>query len=126
LSDIVRQYVDGLGLATLGGFEGHGGFDGAMLGHPHWPWHLEFTARPGHPVDGIPGDEQLLVFYLGNTDAWEAACARALGAGFRPVPAANPYWDRAGRTFLDLDGHRIVLQRGTWPPSPVRETEPAP
>jgi hypothetical protein len=33
-----------------------------------------------------------------------------LGAGFVPVSAVNPYWDRDGVTFEDPDGYRVVLQ----------------
>jgi hypothetical protein len=36
------------------------------------------------------------------------------GAGFVEVPSYNPYWDRQGRTFEDLDGYRVVLQRAAW------------
>jgi prolyl oligopeptidase len=35
--------------------------------------------------------------------------------GFREVEPVNPYWKRAGRTFEDPDGYRIVIQRETWP-----------
>jgi hypothetical protein len=35
-------------------------------------------------------------------------------AGYAPVAAFNPYWDRAGLTFEDPDGYRVVLQRTTW------------
>jgi len=34
-------------------------------------------------------------------------------AGFVEV-ASNPHWERAGRTFEDLDGYRVVLQRAAW------------
>ena len=34
--------------------------------------------------------------------------------GFDPVPAFNPYWDRAGLTFEDPDGYRTVLQHAAW------------
>jgi hypothetical protein len=37
-----------------------------------------------------------------------------LAAGFERVIAFNPYWDAAGRTFVDRDGYRIVLQQGDW------------
>jgi hypothetical protein len=37
-----------------------------------------------------------------------------LTAGFSPVPAFNPYWDRNGKTFEDPDGYRIVLQNAAW------------
>jgi hypothetical protein len=35
-------------------------------------------------------------------------------AGFEPVKAFNPYWDREGGTFEDPDGYRIVLQQAAW------------
>ncbi len=31
-------------------------------------------------------------------------------AGFSLVPSYNPYWDRTGKTFEDIDGYRVVLQ----------------
>jgi hypothetical protein len=38
-----------------------------------------------------------------------------LAAGFVPVPSFNPYWDRAGLTFEDPDGYRVVLQNAASP-----------
>lgn len=38
-------YTRGLGLELLASFKEHAGFDGVILGHPHWPYHLEFTKR---------------------------------------------------------------------------------
>ena len=35
-------------------------------------------------------------------------------AGFRPVASYNPYWDRSGRTFEDVDGYRVVLENEAW------------
>jgi hypothetical protein len=35
-------------------------------------------------------------------------------AGFEPVAAFNPFWDRNGVTFEDPDGYRIVLQNVAW------------
>src|SRR5215467_10413241 len=43
LPEIVRFYRDGLGLEVLTSFENHEGFDGVMLGHKGFPYHLEFT-----------------------------------------------------------------------------------
>jgi hypothetical protein len=37
-----------------------------------------------------------------------------IGARYEPVPSFNPYWDRAGRTFEDPDGYRVVLQNAPW------------
>ena len=110
------MYRDGLGLEVLGSFEDHDGYDGVMLGRPGDDHHLEFTRRRGHAAEGSPSDEHLLVYYLPEASQWEAACARMRDAGFREVPAANPYWDRAGRTFEDRDGYRVVLQGTDWPP----------
>jgi hypothetical protein len=39
-------------------------------------------------------------------------------AGYAPVAAFNPYWDRRGRTFEDPDGYRVVLQCASWPAEP--------
>jgi hypothetical protein len=35
-------------------------------------------------------------------------------AGFEPVRAFNPCWDRDGLTFEDPDGYRVVLQHASW------------
>ena len=56
------------------------------------------------------------MFYLPEEDAWRSAIARLEALGHAPVPASNPYWDRAGVTFEDPDGYRIVLQQAPWPP----------
>ena len=109
LDEIERQYVDGLGFERLGGFRDHDGFDGVMLGHPGAGYHLEFTREAGVPAGGAPSPEHLLVFYLPEEAEWQAACRRAEAAGWQHVPAHNPYWDRQGRTYADLDGYRVVL-----------------
>ena len=116
LEAVVAFYRDGLGFELLGGFDDHEGFDGAMLGHPGAPYHLEFTHERGCTVGRAPTPEHLLVFYLPEEDAWRSAIAQLEALGHAPVPAANPYWDRAGVTFEDPDGYRIVLQRAPWPP----------
>lgn len=114
LEALAGQYVRGLGFSVLGGFEDHDGFDGVILGHPHQPYHLEFTCKRGRTVHAAPDPDQLLVFYLPDGNAWANACTRMQDAGFRAVAAFNPYWDKQGRTFEDLDGHRIVLQNADW------------
>lgn len=115
LAGLVRFYGEGLGFDVLGRFEDHAGFDGVMLGRADAPYHLEFTHRPGHPAGGAPSDEHLLVFYIPDAAAWQAAVDTMRAAGYAPVPAGNPYWDRQGKTFEDPDGYRVVLQRGSWP-----------
>ena len=114
LSAVAEQYVEGLGLEVLGHFEDHDGFDGVILGHPKCPYHLEFTAQHGHQVGQAPTKDHLLVFYLPEQASWNRACERMLKAGFAEVASLNPYWDRHGRTFQDLDGYRVVLQNAAW------------
>lgn len=114
LDALVTQYRDGLGLEVLGSFEDHEGFDGVMLGRPGLGYHLEFVHHRGHRAEGSPSGEHLLVFYLPDARDWHAACESMVAAGFRIVPAENPYWERSGRTFEDLDGYRVVLQQAAW------------
>ena len=114
LPALLRFYCDGLGLEQLWSFAGHNGFDGVMLGHPHAPYHLEFTHRPGHVVGRAPTPDNLLVFYLPERVDWQAAMQRMDAAGFAPVPSYNLYWDELGRTYEDPDGYRVVLQHAAW------------
>ena len=114
LDALVTFYRDGLGLEILYRFEDHDGFDGVMLGNPGVPYHLEFTRSHGHTAGRAPNEDHLLVFYLPDHAEWNAAVARMSAAGFEPVAAFNPYWDRKGRTFEDPDGYRIVLQHAAW------------
>jgi catechol 2,3-dioxygenase-like lactoylglutathione lyase family enzyme len=114
LEPLIAFYRDGLGLDVLYRFEGHGAFDGVMLGKPGVPYHLEFTRCHGHPAGRAPSQDHLLVFYLPEQQEWQAAIARMQDAGFAPVPAFNAYWDQQGRTFEDPDGYRIVLQHAAW------------
>ena len=117
LARAVAFYRDVLGFAELGRFTGHGGFDGVMLGHAGAGYHLELTTQPGHRAGDAPTQDHLLVFYVPDPDAWQATVDHIERQGARPVPACNPYWDRAGRTYVDPDGYRVVIQRGTWPPT---------
>jgi len=114
LEEIAQMYRIGLGFATLARFVDHDGFSGIIVGNAGHPYHLEFTTRPGHVAASAPDPDDLLVLYVPSETEWEACCAQMIDAGFERVPAFNPYWDVAGRTFADLDGYRIVLQRGTW------------
>jgi catechol 2,3-dioxygenase-like lactoylglutathione lyase family enzyme len=114
LAALLRFYQQGLGLRVLYRFEDHDGFDGVMLGQPGAPYHLEFTAKRGHAAGRAPTPDNLLVFYLPDPGEWAARVERMRAAGFHPVPAFNPYWDRAGRTFEDPDGYRVVLQNAAW------------
>ena len=111
---IAAMYAEGLRFTVLAQFTDHEGFDGIILGHPHHPYHLEFTQQRGHHVGTAPTKDHLLVFYIPESREWEEGCARMLVAGFRPVASYNPYWDKDGRTFEDIDGYRVVLQNAAW------------
>jgi len=115
LQTIAAMYRQGLGFEELGNFGGHDGIDGVMLGHRESGYHLEFTCEEGVEAPRSPGPETLLVFYLPDGSEWEAGCARMAAAGFQEVPSSNPYWERAGRTFEDPEGYRVVLQNARWP-----------
>ena len=114
LDALLRFYEHGLGLTLLYRFEDHDGFDGIMLGREGAPYHFEFTRARGHVAGRAPTADNLLVFYLPDEAEWNAAVQRMRAAGFEPVPAFNPYWDRSGATFEDPDGYRVVLQRAAW------------
>jgi catechol 2,3-dioxygenase-like lactoylglutathione lyase family enzyme len=114
LDEVVRFYGDGVGLVRLGSFEDHDGFDGVMLGVPGAAYHLEFTRQRGHAAGRAPTHDNLLVFYLPDGREWQEAVNRMIATGYEPLPSFNPYWDRAGRTFEDPDGYRIVLQNTSW------------
>ena len=62
------------------------------------------TCDGNHKHRSIESVNQLDTRYLENLRA----------AGFAPVAAFNPYWDRNGVTFEDPDGYRIVFQHGAW------------
>jgi hypothetical protein len=114
LEAITAMYRDGLGLETLGSFVDHEGFDGVMLGQRGGRYHLEFTHHRGHRVGRAPTQDHLLVLYISDPAAHAARCEQMRCAGFVEVASYNPYWDRLGRTFEDLDGYRVVLQRAEW------------
>ncbi|WP_175695404.1 VOC family protein [Burkholderia ambifaria] len=109
-----RMYRDAFELSVLARFADHDGFSGVMLGREGLDYHFEFTHCPAHPVAPSPTPEDLIVFYLPDHGAWEAACARAAARGFMRVASFNPYWDACGQTFEDPDGYRIVLQNAGW------------
>jgi len=114
LEAVARFYREGLGFKELYRFADHDGFDGVMLGQPGAPYHLEFTLAHGHHAGRAPTQDNLLVFYVPDSAEWQDAVSRFKRAGYQPVPAFNPYWDRLGLTFEDPDGYRVVLQRDTW------------
>jgi catechol 2,3-dioxygenase-like lactoylglutathione lyase family enzyme len=114
LEALLQFYQQGLGLTLLYRFEDHDGFDGIMLGHEQAPYHFEFTRARGHVAGRAPTPDNLLVFYFPDAEDWQAAVRRMREAGFAPVSAFNPYWDRDGVTFEDPDGYRVVFQQAAW------------
>ena len=71
--------------------------------------------RRGRTAGRAPSDDHLLVFYVVDRDEWASTCVQMARAGFRNVKSGNPYWDVDGRTFEDVEGYRVVLQRTAWP-----------
>jgi len=115
LDAVVKFYKAGLGFSILYEFKDHDGFDGVMLGHKGAAYHLEFTRKTGHKAGKAPTEDNLLVFYLPDEDEWKRAIERWDNHGYTPVKAFNPYWDKRGKTFVDPDGYRVVLQQAKWP-----------
>lgn len=111
-----KMYCTGLGLEQIAQFADHDGFSGVMVGRRDLGWHLEFTLCHYHPLTPSPGEEDLLVLYYPQTQEWQEQCEKMLAAGFVQVSAFNPYWNASGKTFVDHDGYRVVLQNGSWPP----------
>ncbi len=115
LDRLATQYRAGLGLAELGRFVDHAGFDGVILGEPGGAWHLEFVHVRHEAPPPPPHPEQALVLYLPECQTWLDRVAGMERAGFLHVPSANPYWDRAGRSYVDREGGRVVVQQAAWP-----------
>ena len=111
LEELVRFYRDGLGLAELGGFRNHDGYDGVFLALPGTNAHLEFTSGGAHPPPD-PHEETLLVLYLGDENTVAETCRRV---GAQPIEPANPYWRSHGVTVLDPDGFPVVLVPALYP-----------
>ncbi|HAZ54383.1 MAG TPA: prolyl endopeptidase [Franconibacter helveticus] len=110
-----QLYARGLGFERLGAFTDHDGFSGIMMGHAGLPWHIELTACLHHPVKPAPTEEDLLVLYYPDAAQWRQVCTELEESGFRAVSAFNPYWDKNGKTFVDPDGYRLVIQNQRWP-----------
>ena len=119
LEQVVHFYRDGLGLPILGGFEGHGGYDGVMIGLPGPDRHLEFTHHVKAISRSTPGPEDLLVLYYPDVAERDAVVARLASLGFMPVVPENPYWIDKAVTVPDPDGFRVVLFAGRFEPGPV-------
>lgn len=109
LEQIERFYCEGLGLKKLGGFKGHRGYTGIMIGLPDASYHLEFTEHVDGSPCPAPTEDNLLVFYMPNAKQIQAVHSRLASMGYPEVPPENPYWEEKGVTIADPDGWRIVL-----------------
>jgi ribosomal protein S18 acetylase RimI-like enzyme len=102
----VSFYRDLLDLPPRGGFTDHDGYSGMFFALPGGG-ELELTAGPSDPLPGTEDD--LLVLYVAGPDEADRRAAALESVGVPTVRSANPYWDRRGRTFLDPDGHAVVV-----------------
>ncbi len=114
LAKVILFYTEGLGLNKLSSFTNHAGYDGVMLGLPGREYHLKFTQHGSGSPCPAPTKDNLLVFYIPDEVALNAAVARLQKSGYFPVAPENPYWNGKGFTFEDPDGWRVVLFAGTW------------
>jgi hypothetical protein len=114
LEEITKMYVSGLGFKLLGKFENHDGFSGSIIGHENHLFHLEFTHHIGSKVGTAPTKDNLLVFYVTAEAEWVNSCSLIEMAGFKSVVSYNPYWEKIGNTYEDIDGYRVVLSRSEW------------
>lgn len=114
-------YCNGLGFDVIWEFKDHEGFDGLMCGLENMGYHLEFICKHGHKVGKAPTQDNLLVFYLPDTDTWDRAIGKMKAAGYEPVKSFNPYWDVKGKTFEDPDEYRVVLQNAAWSNKPFEK-----
>jgi catechol 2,3-dioxygenase-like lactoylglutathione lyase family enzyme len=112
LEEVVAFYRDGLGLAEIGRFHDHDGYDGVFLEIPGSGAHLELTSGGVHDAPQ-PHPESLLVLYLGDEEAVRTIMDRL---ATEPVPPENPYWAEHGVTLADPDGFRVVLVPERWQP----------
>ena len=105
---LIEFYCGALGLAQLGEFCDHDGYDGVFLGKEGAGWHLEFT-KSGETPNHHPDDDDLLVFYVETEQEYTELNKGIQSKGFQPVEPANPYWNMNGITYIDPDGFRIVI-----------------
>jgi ribosomal protein S18 acetylase RimI-like enzyme len=105
LEAVTSFYRDRVGFPELGGFAGHDGYDGVLLGISGTGTHLELTSGGLHPAPQ-QHPESLLVLYL-ETQAEIDAIATRIAQ--RPVVPANPYWRENALAFADPDGFQLLL-----------------
>ncbi len=114
INKIADMYQIGLELEIIGRFHDHNGFDGVMLGSPGSGYHLEFTQHKNQKAPSSSSPEDLLVFYVPNLSEAKRLNEKMIVAGFKKVAAHNPYWDKFGNTYEDLEGFRVVICQREW------------
>jgi catechol 2,3-dioxygenase-like lactoylglutathione lyase family enzyme len=92
LDEVIRFYRDGLGLEVIGSFEDHAGYSGVMLGLPGHEYHLEFTSHTMGSPCPAPTKDNLLVFYIPDTEAITHLIEHLNAVGYFAVQPENPYW----------------------------------
>jgi rhodanese-related sulfurtransferase len=98
---------------VIASFEDHNGYSGVVFGLPDPTRQLELVFHEGDVPS--PTAEDQLVFYLGSPEQVESVAARLRSAGFEPVAAPNPYWQRTGALrFVDPDGYAVALSPEAW------------
>jgi hypothetical protein len=115
LEELTKMYVEGLGFEVIGGFDGHAGFSGRMVGHAKHHFHLEFTSHHESKAGRATSMENLLVFYIPDNEEYAAAIARISASGFKKVTSFNPYWEGGAQTFEDIDAFRVVINNAVSP-----------
>jgi catechol 2,3-dioxygenase-like lactoylglutathione lyase family enzyme len=107
-------YRDIIGLRVLETFHDSYGLDGAILGLPGGPVHVEIV-RLGDAPYLAPGLDQL-VFYLPGAAAQQGVKARLATAGIHPVKQID-YWEaNGGVTYQDPDGREVVFASWIYEP----------
>jgi catechol 2,3-dioxygenase-like lactoylglutathione lyase family enzyme len=102
-----------LELPVIASFEDHVGYSGVVFGLSDSSGQLELVSHE----DDLPSPtaEDQLVFFLGSLEQVKTVATRLRSAGFEPVAAPNPYWQRTGAVrFLDPDGYSLVLSPEEW------------
>lgn len=105
---ILRFYIDFLGLELIGEFKNHNHYDGIFIGKPDLNWHLEFT-KSSDPAVHTSDEDDLLVFYPGTLNEYNAILSRFLENNISPITPKNPYWIQNGTTVTDPDGFNVVI-----------------
>lgn len=109
LEPMVEFYHHGIGLPIIFKYQGDHGYDGVIFGLPGRAYNLELVSRPGTAPGPAPDPDDLLVLYLADEAARDAAVSRLAAMGWAAEPPRNPYWARQGVTIPDPGGWRVVL-----------------